>query len=168
MPRAWVGIGSNIGDRLDYIRRALGAISELPNTGLVAVSSVYDTVPVGAIGQPRFLNAVAGLSTEIPPLELLRSLLAIEEECGRVRTAVWGPRTLDLDLLLYDEIVVHTAELTLPHPRARGRAFVLVPLAEIAPDLVFPGETESVSRWVESFGDLSGSVRRAGAPPKPA
>jgi 2-amino-4-hydroxy-6-hydroxymethyldihydropteridine diphosphokinase len=124
-----------MGDRLEYVRRALGMMDALPDTEFVAVSSVYDTVPVGAAGQPRFLNAVAELSTDVGPVELLRKLLAIEASCGRVRTSVWGPRTLDLDLLLYDDVEIETEELTLPHPRARGRAFVLVPLAELAPDL---------------------------------
>ena len=168
MPRAWIGIGSNIGDRLDYIRRALGAMDRLTGTDFVAVSSVYDTLPVGAVGQPRFLNAVAELSTELEPEELLKELLAIEKECGRVRQGVWGPRTLDLDMLLYDEVVMKTEELTLPHPRARGRAFVLVPLAELAPDLVLPGGTESVSELVAALGDVAGSVERVGDPPSPA
>jgi 2-amino-4-hydroxy-6-hydroxymethyldihydropteridine diphosphokinase len=166
--RAWIGIGSNIGDRLGYIKRALGEMGRLPDTELVAVSSVYDTLPVGTIGQPRFLNAVAELSTGLEPLKLLRSLLSIELECGRVRDGTWGPRTVDLDLLLYDDLVMDTEELTLPHPRARERAFVLVPLAELEPDLVFPGETETASEWVAAFGDLSGKVERSGDPPEPA
>jgi 2-amino-4-hydroxy-6-hydroxymethyldihydropteridine diphosphokinase len=165
LPRAWVGIGSNIGDRLDYIRRALGSMARLPGAELVAVSSVYDTLPVGAIGQPRFLNAVAGLATEIEPVPLMRMLLAIEQECDRVRHGVWGPRTLDLDLILYDQVVMKTEELTLPHPRARERAFVLVPLAEVAPDLVIPGGTESVSELVAALGDVSGKVQCVGGPP---
>ena len=168
MPRAWIGIGSNIGDRLGYIRWALDSMGRLPGTEVVAVSSVYDTLPVGVTGQPRFLNAVAELSTEIEPEELLRGLLAIERECGRVRQGVCDPRTLDLDVLLYDEVVMKTAELTLPHPRARGRAFVLVPLAELAPDLVLPGGTESVSELVAALGDVAGSVRCMGDPPAPA
>ena len=166
--RAWIGIGSNMGDRLEYVRRALGLMDALPDTEFVAVSSVYDTVPVGVTGQPCFLNAVAELSTDIGPVELLRKLLAIEASCGRVRTSVWGPRTLDLDLLLYDDVEIETQELTLPHPRARGRAFVLVPLAELAPDLSFPGDTETVHERVAALGDLAGSVRRVGGPPSPA
>jgi len=93
--RAWIGIGSNMGDRLEYIRRALGQMDALSDTEFVAVSSVYDTVPVGVTDQPRFLNAVAELSTDIGPVELMRKLLAIEATCGRVRTSVCGPRTLD-------------------------------------------------------------------------
>ncbi len=168
MPRAWIGIGSNVGDRLEYVRRALGLMDALPDTKLVAVSSVYDTAPVGTTDQPRFLNAVAELSTDIEPLELLRRLLVIEGECDRVRRGVWGPRTLDLDLLLYDDVEIETEELTLPHPRARERAFVLVPLAELAPDLRFPGGTETAAERAAALGDPGGSVRRVGDPPTPA
>ena len=167
MPRAWIGIGSNRGDRLEYARRALGLMDGLPDTKLVAVSSIYDTAPVGMTDQPRFLNAVAELSTGVEPLELLRSLLAIERECDRVRREVQGPRTLDLDLLLYDDVEIETGELTLPHPRARERAFVLVPLAELAPDLSFPGDTETVRERVAALGEVGGSVQRVGDPPGP-
>ncbi len=157
-----------MGDRLEYVRRALGLMDALPDTELVATSSTYDTAPVGVTDQPRFLNAVAELSTDIGPVELLRKLLEIEASCGRVRTDVWGPRTLDLDLLLYDDVEIETEELTLPHPRALGRAFVMVPLAELAPDLRFPGDTETVHERVAALGDLAGSVRRVGGPPSPA
>ena len=167
MPTAWVGIGSNIGDRLGYIRRALKLMARVADTEIDEVSSVYDTLPVGSIGQARLLNAVARLSTTLEPLELLRALLSIEDECDRVRHGVWGPRTLDLDLLLYDDHEVVSEELTLPHPRAQERGFVLIPLAELAPDLVFPGETETVSEWVTALGEMAGRVQRAGDPPEP-
>ena len=156
-----------MGDRLEYVRRALGLMDALPGTELVASSSVYDTAPVGVTDQPCFLNAVAELSTAIGPVELLRQLLAIEASCGRVRTEVWGPRTLDLDLLLYDDVEMETEELTLPHPRAWERAFVLVPLAELAPDLSLPGDTETVRERVAALGDVGGSVQRVGGPPGP-
>jgi len=156
-----------MGDRLEYVRRALGAMAALPDTELVAVSSLYDTAPVGATGQPRFLNAVAEVSTGIKPVELLRELLAIEASHGRVRTGVLCPRTLDLDLLLYGDIEMETPELTLPHPRAQGRAFVLIPLAEVAPDLRFPGEASTVSEMVTLLNDIDG-VTRVGGPPTPA
>jgi 2-amino-4-hydroxy-6-hydroxymethyldihydropteridine diphosphokinase len=154
-----------MGDRLEYVRRALTSMAALPNTRVESVSSVYETVPVGAAGQPDYLNAVAELSTDIEPLELMRGLLAIESDCGRVRTGVWGPRTLDLDLILYDDVEMESRELTLPHPRARGRAFVLVPLAELSPDLGFPDEAGSVSELLEELGDTGDSVRRFGDPP---
>jgi 2-amino-4-hydroxy-6-hydroxymethyldihydropteridine diphosphokinase len=157
-----------MGDRLEYMRRALGQMDALPDTEFVAVSSVYDTVPVGVTDQPRFLNAVAELSTDIGPVELMRKLLAIEATCGRVRTIVCGPRTLDLDLLLYDDVEIETEELTLPHPRARERAFVMVPLAELAPGLRFPGDAETVQERAAALDDVAGSVRRVGGPLSPA
>jgi len=142
-----------MGDRLEYVRSALVLMDALPDTEFVAVSSIYDTVPVGVTDQPRFLNAVAELSTDIGPVELMRKLLAIEATCGRVR------------LLLYDDVGIETEELTLPHPRARERAFVMVPLAELAPDLRFPGDAETVQERVAALGDLAGGVRRVGGPP---
>ena len=167
MSSAWIGIGSNMGDRLGYIERALRLVGETPGTELVRVSSVYETEPVGVTGQRLFLNAVAELRTELGPEELLRRLLAIEDACGRLRRSVWGPRTVDLDLLLYDDVEMSTDDLTVPHPLAARRAFVLVPLAELEPELRFPGETETVSAKVERMGDLGGKVRLAGAPPIP-
>jgi 2-amino-4-hydroxy-6-hydroxymethyldihydropteridine diphosphokinase len=157
-----------MGDRLEYVRSALVLMDALPDTEFVAVSSIYDTVPVGVTDQPRFLNAVAELSTDIGPVELMRKLLAIEATCGRVRTSVCGPRTLDLDLLLYDDVGIETEELTLPHPRARERAFVMVPLAELAPGLRFPGDAETVQERAAALDDVAGSVRRVGGPPSPA
>ena len=165
MSTAWIGIGSNMGDRLGYVRRALGLMAALPDTSFVRVSSVYDTEPVGVTGQPRFLNAVAELETELAPAELLNRLLAIEDVCGRFRRDVWGPRTVDLDLLLYDDLVVETETLTVPHPWACERAFVLVPLAELEPGLTFPGQSETVSAKVAAFGELGDSVKLAGGPP---
>jgi len=166
--RAWIGIGSNMGDRLEYIRRALGQMDALPDTELAAVSSVYDTLPVGVTDQPSFLNAVAELSTDLGPVELIRKLLTIEASCGRVRIGVCDPRTLDLDLLLYDDVEIETEKLVLPHPRALGRAFVMVPLAELAPDLRFPGDAETVQERAAALDDVAGSVRRVGGPPSPA
>jgi 2-amino-4-hydroxy-6-hydroxymethyldihydropteridine diphosphokinase len=165
VPRAWVGIGSNIGDRAGYMERALAGMNALPGTEVTVVSSIYDTAPVGAAGQPRYLNAVAQLETDMPPLELLRSLLSIEADCGRVRSERWGPRTLDLDLILFEGVETESDELTLPHPRARGRAFVLVPLAEVAPDLRFPGDSVTVARIVEGLGDLGPRLERIAGPP---
>ncbi|MBN2564537.1 MAG: 2-amino-4-hydroxy-6-hydroxymethyldihydropteridine diphosphokinase [Candidatus Eisenbacteria bacterium] len=168
MSRAWIGIGSNLGDRLGYIRRALGMMDGLPETALLRVSSVYDTEPVGVTDQPRFLNAVAELETQLAPEELLRKLLTIEDRCGRFRRDVWGPRSVDLDLLLYDGLEISTEELTVPHPWACERAFVLVPLAELEPGLVFPGDGESVSAKIARMGELGNRVRLEGGPPEPA
>jgi 2-amino-4-hydroxy-6-hydroxymethyldihydropteridine diphosphokinase len=115
------------------------AVEQLKRLGeVVAVSSFYDTAPVGYVEQPRFLNAALLLETELEPVELLRELLAIERGMGRVRGVDKGPRVIDLDLLLYGQVVLETAELTLPHPEMAERRFVLEPLAEIAPSMVHP------------------------------
>jgi 2-amino-4-hydroxy-6-hydroxymethyldihydropteridine diphosphokinase len=166
VPRAWIGIGSNIGDRAGYIARGLSGLNAFPGVEVTRVSSLYDTAPVGVVEQPRYLNAVAELETALEPLELMRALLSIEAECGRVREKRWGPRTLDLDLILYDGVELDTPELTLPHPRARGRAFVLVPLAEVAPGLRFPGDSVPVARLVEALGDIGPDLERVADPPE--
>jgi 2-amino-4-hydroxy-6-hydroxymethyldihydropteridine diphosphokinase len=165
MPRAWIGLGSNLGDRLGYIRRALGLIEALPETKIAAVSSVYDTAPSGRTDQPRFLNAAAEVTTGLEPATLLEGLLAIEDRCGRVRDDRWGPRTLDLDLLIYGEVEIASDVLEVPHPRLAERAFVLVPLAEIAPATVVPGLGETVRDLAAAVERAEGDVRRVGDPP---
>jgi 2-amino-4-hydroxy-6-hydroxymethyldihydropteridine diphosphokinase len=127
--RAYVGIGTNVGDRGRNVERALAALSDFGN--IVRRSSLYRTAPWGKLDQPWFLNAVALIETELPPLPLLDALHAIEDQLGRVRGDRWGPRTLDLDLLLYDDVDIDEHGMRVPHPRLRERAFVLVPLAEI-------------------------------------
>lgn len=136
MPVAYVALGSNLGDRLAILREALRRLRQLGR--IEAVSSVYETDPVGYDDQPPFLNAVALLRTDLDPNTLLARLLAIEADLGRVRTFPNAPRTLDLDLLFYDDLILNAPDLTLPHPRLHERAFVLVPLAEIAPELIHP------------------------------
>ncbi len=136
---AYVGLGSNLGDRRGLLERALQALREHPGIAVGRVSSFRETDPVGGPpGQGPYVNAVAELHTDLPPLDLLRLLLDVENRLGRVRTERWGPRTIDLDLLLYADVVCATAELTLPHPRLHERRFVLEPLAEIAPLVVHP------------------------------
>ncbi len=168
MPRAWIGLGSNLGDRLGYIRKALASVERIPETALTAVSSLYDTAPMGREDQPRFLNAVAEVTTELDPAALLGELRAIEDCCGRIRRDVWGPRTLDLDLLVYDDVRVSSDELTVPHPRLAERAFVLVPLAEIAPEVAVPGLGRDVSALLSELGDRVSGVKRIGGPPSPS
>jgi 2-amino-4-hydroxy-6-hydroxymethyldihydropteridine diphosphokinase len=133
MTRVFVGLGSNLGDRQAYLERALAALRELPDTRLVAVSSFYDSDPVGDPSEPAYLNAVAELMTELSPERLLWNLQLIETRLGRPRSARRGPRTIDLDLLFYDRLVLRQPGLEVPHPRYTERAFVLVPLAELAP-----------------------------------
>ena len=137
--RAYVALGANIGEPVAHLRAAVADLDALPGTRVVARSSLYRSAPVGLVDQPDFINAVVAVDTALEALPLLRTLLAIEARHGRVRSVPNAPRTLDLDLLLYGEAVVGGAELTLPHPRMHERAFVLAPLAEIAPSLVIPG-----------------------------
>ncbi|MGZ4353794.1 MAG: 2-amino-4-hydroxy-6-hydroxymethyldihydropteridine diphosphokinase [Gaiellaceae bacterium] len=141
MQRAYVVLGSNLGDREQTLRAAVGALAAHPAVEVVAVSSQIDTEPVGYTAQPRFLNGVAALETELSARELLELLLEVERRFGRRRDDVppQGPRTLDLDLLVYGEREIDEAGLRVPHPRLHERGFVLGPLAEVAPGLEVPG-----------------------------
>lgn len=138
MNTVYISMGSNLGDRVEMLRRGLDELDQLGETQVVRLSSIYDTEPVGEVDQPRFLNAVVMVETELEPRVLLWNLLLIERRLGRVRTRRWGPRPLDLDILVYDDLVVDEPDLTIPHPLMHERAFVLVPLAELAPGLVHP------------------------------
>ncbi|MEA5505339.1 2-amino-4-hydroxy-6-hydroxymethyldihydropteridine diphosphokinase [Halotia wernerae UHCC 0503] len=132
-----IALGSNMGNSAKTLAAAIDILAKTPSIFLQARSSLYQTKAVGP-PQPDYLNGCAILQTEMPPQQLLDNLLAIEQKFGRVRRERWGPRSLDLDLLLYDDLVLNTPTLQIPHPRMRERAFVLVPLAEIAPDWVEP------------------------------
>jgi 2-amino-4-hydroxy-6-hydroxymethyldihydropteridine diphosphokinase len=136
---AFVALGSNLDDPQAQVERALAALAALPRSALRARSRLFRTPPWGLADQPDFVNAVARLETSLPPRELLGALLAIETRCGRVRGVRNGPRVLDLDLLLYGDTALHEPGLAIPHPRLHERAFVLLPLAELAPDLDVPG-----------------------------
>ncbi len=139
---AFVGLGANLGDAVATVGAALAALAALPDTRLLRQSRLYRSAAWGVVDQPDFINAVAMLETGQAPAQLLASLLAIERRFGRDRSLAavrWGPRILDLDLLLYADHVLETAGLTLPHPHLHERAFVLVPLVEIAPDVQLPG-----------------------------
>ena len=142
MSRAYIGLGSNLGDREATIRAALAQLDAVTGVEVVAVSALVDTEPVGYLDQPRFLNGVAMLETDRPPRELLELLLTVEARFGRDRASVpaQGPRTLDLDLLLYGEAELDEPGLRIPHPRLHERAFVLEPLAELDPGLKVPGK----------------------------
>jgi 2-amino-4-hydroxy-6-hydroxymethyldihydropteridine diphosphokinase len=135
--RAYIGLGSNLGDREENVRRALELLEDL---GAVRSSTVRETDPIGITEQPKFLNAVAELDTDLPAGELLQRLLAIERELGRDREHElrWGPRTIDLDLLLYGAATIDEPGLTVPHPRLAKRRFVLEPLHELDPQLALP------------------------------
>ncbi len=141
MARVFIGIGSNVGDRHEYVRLAQRGLGEMPGTRVKALSRIYETQSVGPIPQGEYLNAVAELETPLDPYDLLDGLEAIERETGRVprdERVKWGPRTLDLDVLLYGNRVISSDELIVPHPLMHERWFVLKPLADIDPAVVHP------------------------------
>ena len=150
--KAFVGIGSNLGEREAMIRLALDDLARLPQTTLVRASSLYDTEPVGETEQPNFLNAVVQLDTELTARQLLWNLLLIEKRLGRVRTQKWGPRTMDLDLLLFGSQVIEEPDLRVPHPELTRRSFVLVPLVELDPMLVHPVTGETLVSHLSRLG----------------
>ncbi len=133
MATAYLGLGANLGDRLANLREAVRMLDEHPSCRVTACSSIYETDPVGPVDQPDFLNAVIATETDLRPEELLDLVHSIENKLGRVRTIKWGPRVIDIDILLYGQLEIEADGLTLPHPELMKRAFVLVPFAEIAP-----------------------------------
>ncbi len=134
MTRAYVGVGANLGDREATIRAAIDALP-----GIVGVSELRETDPVGVVDQPAFLNGAVALETELSPRELLDALLAVERDLGRERRERWGPRTIDLDLLLYGDETIDEPGLTVPHPRLHERRFALEPLLDLDPEVAIPG-----------------------------
>lgn len=140
MPRAYVGLGANLGPREETLRRALDLLARQEGIEIVAVSTLRETDPVGIVDQPRFLNGAVAVDTTLEPRDLLAALLGIERALGRVRDGSrWGPRTVDLDLLLYGDEIVDEPGLRVPHPRLHERRFALEPLAELDPELEIPG-----------------------------
>jgi 2-amino-4-hydroxy-6-hydroxymethyldihydropteridine diphosphokinase len=137
--RVVLGIGSNLGDRLENLQGAVDALSGTPGLDFVAVSPVYETAPVGGPEQPDYLNAVVIVGTALPARTILDRAHGIEAAFGRVREQHWGPRTLDVDVIAYGDEISDDPELTLPHPRAHERAFVLAPWHDIDPDAAIPG-----------------------------
>ena len=150
MAIAFIALGSNLQDPIQQVKAAFDAISQLPESTLLKRSSLFKTAPVGYDNQPDFINAVAKIETALSPEALMRHLLIIETQFGRVRPFPNAPRILDLDLLLYDALCMQSDLLTLPHPRMQSRGFVLLPLAEIAEDLVLPSG-ESVVELAKNF-----------------
>ena len=138
---AYLALGSNLGDRLAHLRSAVDALAAAGSVRIVALSRVYETAPVGGPPQEAFLNAVVGITTDLEPHRLLDLAQRLERSAARERTERWGPRTLDVDVLLYDDLELDTPDLTIPHPRMWERGFVLAPLRDVAPDLVDPGAT---------------------------
>lgn len=138
MPLAYIGLGSNLEQPDQQVMQALSELNEIDGCRLRAASELYGSTPVGPAEQPDYVNAAASLETQLSPIQLLDALQAIENNHHRVRDLRWGPRTLDLDLLLYDNQTIESERLTVPHPRLQERNFVLYPLADIDPQLVLP------------------------------
>ncbi|MGE5379956.1 MAG: 2-amino-4-hydroxy-6-hydroxymethyldihydropteridine diphosphokinase [Methylocystaceae bacterium] len=137
--RCYIGLGSNQGSRQDYLRSAVSLVNQIPDTRVETVSPIYETAPWGKLDQPAFLNQVIAVDTALDPFTLLSQLLSIEQVLGRIRVEKWGPRTIDLDLLWYEDFEINTERLTLPHPLLEERLFVLYPLADLHPDLIIAG-----------------------------
>ncbi|AFZ34880.1 2-amino-4-hydroxy-6-hydroxymethyldihydropteridin epyrophosphokinase [Stanieria cyanosphaera PCC 7437] len=157
MANAVIALGSNLGESLRILQNSLQSLTLIPGIEIEAVSSWYQTKPIGP-PQPDYLNGCALLSVQQHPEELLVLLQAIELQFGRVRNEKWGARTLDLDLLLYDELIFNTPSLQIPHPRMTQRAFVLVPLAEIVPDWIEPRSGKAIANLVTQI-DCSGVTK---------
>ena len=160
----FIGLGSNLGDRLQHLRDAIGFLGQTPGMRLLKTSSIYETAPVGPVEQGPFLNAVAWLETALPPLALLDRLKGYEQAAGRVLGLRWGPRTIDLDILIYGALCLQHEWLNIPHRELTRRAFVLVPLAELAADLRVPGMGEkTVQDWLNRQSDRGDVHWYAGA-----
>ncbi len=159
---AYLGMGSNLGDRVAHMRMALGMIRHDPRCSVGRVSSLYNTQPVGVTDQPEFLNGVVEIRTSLSPVELLHVCQGVERKMGRTRTIRWGPRVIDLDILVYETETSNAPELVIPHPRLRDRAFVLAPLAEIAPD-VGVGDGLTASNALSRLSDQGVSVFQDGS-----
>lgn len=162
MPRAYVALGSNVGDRLGYLRHAIARLQETPTLQVTSLSSVYETEPIGVTDQSWFLNAVVEIATSLTAPCLLRRTQAVERQVGRVPTRRWGPRTIDLDILLFGDLQLQTEELTIPHPELTRRAFVMIPLLEVNPDVRLPDGT-AVAAYLNSLTPQQ-AVRLCGPP----
>lgn len=156
MNHAFISLGSNIGDRSNFLKKALKKLSSSYPIKLVNVSSIYETDPVGYTDQDLFLNMVVQLDTELSPFELLKACLETEKNLGRKRETHWGPRTIDLDILLYNEENIITERLTIPHPRMFERSFVIIPLLEISPEAIIPSLNKSLREVADELSDREG------------
>lgn len=157
--RVYLGLGSNLGDRRGNIERALSLIAEGSAVSGMEASPFYETAPVGKEDQPAFLNACAGLDTTERPSALMERLLSIEKKMGRVRNERWGPRIIDLDILLYDDLVLEEKRIKIPHPQMHRRFFVLVPLCDLAAERIHPVFGRPLAELLADLGPLTGVVK---------
>lgn len=155
MNRVFIGLGSNVGDRLQYLQQAVKALAKLHGTMVKKTSSVYATEPVGVKEQAEFLNAVVEIETVLDVRQLHASLKEVERAVGRTQRQRWGPREIDLDILYYNDIVLSEPELKIPHPEISNRRFVLIPLAEIAPGLIDPIQNLTILDMLRGLNDRS-------------
>lgn len=154
--KAYIALGSNMGDRFEYLKKAILFLENHENITVVNTSSIYETDPVGYTDQDQFLNMAIQVVTGLKPLGLLDVCLKIEEELGRKREIRWGPRTLDLDILVYNQENIETEKLTIPHPRMSQRAFVILPLLEMEPNIMLPTMKEPLKNCLLSIPDREG------------
>ncbi|UYZ22139.1 2-amino-4-hydroxy-6-hydroxymethyldihydropteridine diphosphokinase [Mesobacillus jeotgali] len=154
--KAYIALGSNMGDRFGYLTQAIILLESHEQISVVNTSSVYETDPVGFTDQGQFLNMAIQVETSLSPVELLDTCLEIELKLGRKREVKWGPRTLDLDILLYNHENIETEKLTIPHPRMSERAFVILPLLDMDPNLTLPTMKEPLKKYLLSIPDREG------------
>ena len=165
MAHAYIGFGSNIEDRLNYITQALQLLLEVDRVSLIQISSLYETEPVGYEEQDWFLNGVVAVETDLPVHQLLALLKTVEGLVGRRNRTRWGPREVDLDLLIYDQCCINTLDLIVPHPEMHQRNFVLVPFAEITPDVLHPILQQNIRTLLSNLNDEK-TVKLVAPPPK--
>jgi 2-amino-4-hydroxy-6-hydroxymethyldihydropteridine diphosphokinase len=153
---AYIGIGSNLGDKLKHCEKAISEILKIDCHKLLAKSSFFKTQPIGYISQDWFVNGVIKIETDLEAPELFRTLKTIESRLGRTKTFRWGPRTIDLDILFFDEVEIHTEELQIPHPLIQDRQFVLIPLAEIDRNFIHPVLKKAIQELLSNFKEDQG------------
>jgi 2-amino-4-hydroxy-6-hydroxymethyldihydropteridine diphosphokinase len=156
---AYIGIGSNLGDKLHHCEKAISEILKIDRHKLLAKSSLFKTQPIGYTSQNWFVNGVIKIETDLEAPELLRTLKTTESQLGRTETFRWGPRTIDLDILFFDDIEIHTEELQIPHPLIQDRQFVLIPLAEIDQNFIHPVLKKTVQELLNNFKEDQGVER---------